>query len=202
MHLGKAYWRSFFITIVVAVILGWQERDKAVCYLFLPYILESASQFPSKAAALIWIQTFFLLAGKHEKGRSAGWENSYLTCFMSEEQINSFQQHRKALENALKSSKFSFSVANGSFSEKYSLGAPVMWPLILNLNQYNQSTLQCFSWHYYEYSISNFQKLNILSSAPQATFTSEKLEMARNIMQDVVLIVNRSLLGSCLLVVL
>ena len=55
----------------------------------------------------------------------------------------------------------------------------------------------------------NFQKLNILSSAPQATFTSEKLEnvpycdtMARNITQDVVLIVNRSLLGSCLLVVL
>ena len=31
----------------------------------------------------------------------------------SEEQINSFQQHRKALENALKASKFSFSVVNG-----------------------------------------------------------------------------------------
>ena len=41
----------------------------------------------------------------------------------SDEQINSFQQHRKALENALKASKFSFSVVNGSFSEKYSLGA-------------------------------------------------------------------------------
>ena len=62
---------------------------------------------------------------------------------------------------------------------------------------------------YYEYSISNIQKLNILSSAPQATFTSDKLEnalycdtMARNVMQDVVLIVIRSLLGSCLLVAL
>ena len=62
---------------------------------------------------------------------------------------------------------------------------------------------------YYEYSISNLQKLNILSSASQATFTSEKLEnalycdtMARNVMQDVVLIVNRSLLGSCMLVAL
>ena len=44
----------------------------------------------------------------------------------SEEQINSFQQHRKALENALKPSKFSFSVyvVNGSFSEKYSLATP------------------------------------------------------------------------------
>ena len=62
---------------------------------------------------------------------------------------------------------------------------------------------------YYEYSISNLQKRNILSSASQATFTSEKLEnalycdtMARNVMQDVVLIVNRSLLGSCMLVAL
>ena len=56
---------------------------------------------------------------------------------------------------------------------------------------------------------SAIQKLNILYSAPQVTITSEKLEnafycntMARNIMQDEVLIVNRSLLGSCLLVVL